>query len=353
MDKIVSRNPHPMHWIRSGALVLAASAILVSAAAQSKVLEKSAEPAPHASAGAAVVLIQGVEGTSEYGQEFGVWIERLKRAATDGGTALHRIGHGAQPMQGATTDRERLKSLLAELSVQTQTPLWIIYCGHGSYDGQDARWNLRGPDVGALELQAMLQEIQRPIALVVCAAASGPFVNAISAPNRVVISATKSGLEYSYARFGDAFSSAFEDLAADLDKDQQVSLLEAYLYASSRVAQFYQAAGRLATEHALLDDNADGRGTPASWFRGTRVIRVAKDGSRADGALAHQWHLHPSERERALPAVSRAERDALELKLEALRAGKEQLGTRDYDAQLETILVSLARIYARQIPGND
>ena len=46
---------------------------------------------------------------------------------------------------------------------------------------------------------------------------------------------------------------------ADLDKDDQVSLLEAFLTASVRTAEFYEETSRLATEHALIDDNGDRR----------------------------------------------------------------------------------------------
>jgi hypothetical protein len=38
------------------------------------------------------------------------------------------------------------------------------------------------------------------------------------------------------------------------------------------VAEFYEADGRLATEHALLDDNGDSLGTPADFFRGDGVF---------------------------------------------------------------------------------
>ena len=47
----------------------------------------------------------------------------------------------------------------------------------------------------------------------------------------------------------------------------------------SAMAEFYEQDGRLATETALIDDNGDGQGTPAGWFRGVWTKRRARDGA--------------------------------------------------------------------------
>jgi len=57
------------------------------------------------------------------------------------------------------------------------------------------------------------------------------------------------------------FADAINNPEADLDKDGQVSLLEAFLTASRQASEFYKINGRLVTEHALLDDNGDSFGT--------------------------------------------------------------------------------------------
>src|ERR1019366_7106008 len=128
------------------------------------------------------------------------------------------------------------------------------------YDGHSTKFNLRGPDISATDLAAALKPCLRPLAVIDCASASGPFINALSGPNRVIITATRSGSEVNATRFGGYLAKAIADPAADLDKDGQTSLLEAFLLASRETQQFYREAGRLATEHALLDDNGDGLG---------------------------------------------------------------------------------------------
>jgi hypothetical protein len=164
------------------------------------------------------------------------------------------------------------------------------------------------------------------------------------------VTATRSGSEQSYAYFGDHFSRAVGDATADLDKDDQVSLLEAYLAASKQVEEFYKQEGRLATEHALLDDTADGLGTPAAWFRGVRATKAAKDGAEIDGLRASQIHLVSSASESSLTPEQRARRDELEAAVEDLRHKKRGIDEAAYFAEMEKLLVELARIYAEEEP---
>jgi hypothetical protein len=217
--------------------------------------------------------------------------------------------------------------------------------GHGTYDGKEAKFNLRGPDVSSSDLADWLKPFRRSIAVIDAASASAPFINKLSGTNRVILSATRSGAEINYARFGKFLSEAIADLTADLDKDGQTSLLEAFLTASRRVAEYYSTEGRMVTEHALLDDNGDGLGTSADWFRGIRAVKSAKDGAPLDGFRAHQFHLVQSEAERKLPPGARARRDELELSIAKLRRSKAQLAEDDYYQQLESLLLEMARLH--------
>ena len=138
---------------------------------------------------------------------------------------------------------------------------------------------------------------------------------------------------------------AISDSHADLDKDGQVSLLEAFLVASRKVAEFYKNENRLATEHALLDDNGDGLGTQADWFRGLRAVKQAKENAAMDGLLSRQFQLIPSEAEKSLTPEQRARRDALERAVLLLRERKNQLPEEQYYGELEKLLLELARFY--------
>lgn len=302
-----------------------------------------AEPAEQPVERATVLVVVGAPGAPEYEQPFAQSAERWKSAAEKADAKYLRVG---DPASEETTDRKQFEALLAAEPTESTGALWLVLIGHGTFDGETAKFNLRGSDVSARELGQWLASLKRPVAVINGASASAPFVNRLSAPGRVVITATKSGYEHNYARFGEYISRAIADPAADLDKDEQTSLLEAFLSASGRVAEFYEQEGRLATETALLDDNGDGLGTPAEWFRGTRAVRRAKDGASLDGVWAGQFHLIRSREEQDLPAELRARRDELERAVAALRDGKGAATDEDaYYVKLERLLVELARLY--------
>ncbi|HEV7223310.1 MAG TPA: hypothetical protein VGN42_11460, partial [Pirellulales bacterium] len=210
----------------------------------------------------AVLVVVGAPGTDDYAKQFRQWAARWRQAADRGGAEFVAIGLEGE---GETGDRELLRQCLAERAQSSTAALWLVLIGHGTFDGKTAKFNVRGPDFSADELAEWLKPAERPLAIVNCASASGPFLNALSGPNRVVIAATKSGHEHNFARFGDYLSAAIADPKADLDKDDQTSLLEAFLLAAARVEEFYKEESRLATEHALIDDNGDRLGTPADW----------------------------------------------------------------------------------------
>ena len=135
-----------------------------------------------------------------------------------------------------------------------------------------------------------------------------------------------------------------------------MSLLEAFLVASRRTAAFYEEELRLASEHALLDDDGNGRGTPAGWYRGLELVERPADEGAADGLLAHRFVLVPSAEELAIPDAMRARRDALERELAGLRQRKGTLAPEAYESELERVLLALARLYrdlegTREDPG--
>jgi hypothetical protein len=289
-----------------------------------------------------VLIVIGAPGAAEYSGQFERWAGSWKTAAVKASAESILIG---ATEQAGVADHDRLHSVLVEKSKASRQPLWIILIGHGTYDGREAKFNLQGPDVTDVELADWLTSVKRPVAVINCASASGPFINRLSAPNRVVVTATKSGFEMNFSRFGQYFAETITDPQADLDKDGQVSLLEAYLTASSRVEEYYRAHSQLASEHALLDDNGDRLGTPASWFTGVHATRRAKDGAALDGIRAHQLHLIPSDREREMPVEIRQRRDELESSIAALRDQKEKLKDDEYYARLEKLMIELARLY--------
>jgi hypothetical protein len=291
-----------------------------------------------------VIVVVGAAGTPEYATQFAAWAKLWEQACNKSNATFTLVGLD-EP--GISSDLTRIQQILADQSGETAAALWLVLIGHGTFDGRTAKFNLRGPDLSAKDLAEWLKPLHRPIAVIDTTSSSAPFLKELSSPGRIIITATKSGFEQNYARFGQYLAEAIIDPKADLDKDGQTSLLEAFLSASHAVGQFYAAAGRLATEHALLDDNGDGLGTPAEWFRGIRPVQRARDGAALDGYRAHQLHLLASPSEAALPPELRTKRDQLELQVMDLRDTRTKFSDDDYFSKLEPLLREIAQIYAQ------
>ena len=289
-----------------------------------------------------VVVVVGADGAVQFEKPFHEWADRWLAAANEAGHEVIEIGRDAGDSKA--DDRTRLQSVLQAAANEKNAELWIVLIGHGTFDRREAKFNLRGPDVSAKELAEWLKPVARPTAVINCAAASAPFLAALAGPNRVVIAATKSGAEQNFARFGEFLSLAIADPKADLDKDDQTSLWEAYLAAARRTAEFYSTDGRLLTEHALLDDSGDGLGVRADQFRGLMPIEESADGKPLDGQHAHQWHLVRNSTDSALPPDVLKKRNELERAILALRDRKSKLPGDEYLLELERLLIELAEL---------
>lgn len=331
--------------IRLGSVVLT----VVHVATMSTLLI-AAETAPAKNSdgnGTTLVVVVGAEGEEAYGKIFAEELEAWKKLATDARVRLQVVGRD----EAATpTDRDRLQQIVAAecAAGETAGPLWLVFLGHGTFDGRRAAFNLRGPDVDEAMLTEWLKDCRRPTVVVDTTSASAPFLTSLSAPGRVVVTATKSGQQRNYARFGRYFVKRVVDPAADLDKDEQTSLFEAWLAAARDTADFYKSDGRVATEHPLLDDDGDRRGVRIEFFAGDRAVRAPTDGSKLDGETARRIHLKQNDAEIRLTPEQRTRRDALETELAALRRRKAELAEADYFRELERLLVELARVYEPQ-----
>ena len=286
----------------------------------------------------------GAQGEQGFEKGFAAAVAAWTAACAQAGVTCAVVG--LKPVAAEQPgDRDRVRAWLEKLELVSSVPAWVVYIGHGTYDGRQARLNLRGPDITAEELSEWLAPLKRPVVVIHGGSASAPFLAALSAPNRVVITATASGDEVNYARFGERFAENIGNRAADIDQDGQTSLLEAFLSAAQQVRTFYTEAGRMASEHPLLDDNGDKLGVSPDWFRGTRVVKRPENSQPVDGFRARQIVLMDTAAEKALTPGQRLLRDQYEQEMEHLRAKKAALAEDEYYRQLEVILRQLAAIY--------
>ena len=289
-----------------------------------------------------VVIVIGAGGTTEYGELFLDWASKWESAADAGGNADSTVIGQDENSDDRSLLEETIAGAAKEESLE---PLWLVLIGHGTFDGRTARFNLRGRDVSAEELSDWLNEAKRPVNVINSASCSAPFINALSGNGRVIVSATKDASQIQFTRFGGYLAEGIGTLDADVDRDGQTSLLEAWLFAARRTQEFYDSDNRLATEHSLLDDSGDGKGTRSEVFEGVRIRDDVQNREELDGRLAHRQHLIRSESERALTPEQRTARDELERQLENLRQQRSDFAETDYLNELERILIPLAKIY--------
>ena len=213
--------------------------------------------------------------------------------------------------------------------------VFIVLIGEGTDDNRVAKFNLPGPDISAPEIDTLLKKLPtKQIVVVNTASSSGPFVDVLSAPGRTIITATRSGAEHFTTLFGGYFVEALTSPAADADKNQRVSVLEAFQYAKTEVTRAYEREGLLATEHALLDDNGDKEGStdPSATGKDGRVAAVLSLGTTAAEDLPADPKL------RALTL----ERRDLERRVEALRLLKDSMDPAKYSSELEKLVTAIA-----------
>lgn len=288
-----------------------------------------------------LLVIVGAPGNEDYERKFAGMVDEWRQAAAKAVVRFDVIGTGKSQTDDARLIEQRLKSEQGK----TTGALWLVLIGHGTFDGREARFNLRGPDVSVNQLGEWLKPVTREVVLIDTSSASAPILKAASLPGRVVVSATKSADEVFYARFGEYFAKAIGGLAeADVDQDRQVSVLEAFLHSARQVAEFYETDGRLATEHPLIDDNGDGTGTRSEVFQGVVAARM-NSGTSPDGDRSRQVCLVLSAEEARLPEAVRQRRDDLERRVRELDARKQGMEEDEYYRVMEKLLLELARIY--------
>jgi hypothetical protein len=290
-----------------------------------------------------LLVVVGLAGDPEHGKTFQKWGATLAGAAGRLGVPPERLvyladqpGEGPARATGRATRDEVVKALEAfAKAAGPEDVVFVMLIGHGTFDGRSARFNLQGPDMTPADFEGLLTKLPtRQVVFVNTASASGPFVEALSAPGRTIVTATRSGAEHYATLFGGYFVDALTSDAADADKNKRVSVLEAFRFARAEVARAYEREGLLATEHALLDDDGDRQGSadPAPVAKDGKVAAVVSLGIAGDQDLPADPRL------RAL----HLERRELERRVESLRLLKDSMPPARYQDELEKLATAIA-----------
>ena len=279
------------------------------------------------------VVVAGLGGEPDYEQRFTAAakeLDRIFRTADPQAHVYTLAGPGATAAQFAET-----LGMVAR-DAQADDDFTLILIGHGSFDGVEYKFNLVGPDLTAAQIARMCDRVAARKQLVVdTTSASGGALPFLLRPGRAVVAATKSGTEKNATVIARYWVEALEDPAADTDKSDSVSAMEAFTYASKKTAAFYDSEKRLATEHAVFNDTGKGE-----------AVRQAGNGQGTLLASFTLLRLGTSQQARSDPRKRALldEKDQLEQKIDTLKYRKAAMDPEDYKKQLTEALVELAKV---------
>jgi hypothetical protein len=282
-----------------------------------------------ASAELYVTIIQGLDGTPHYNQQFSDQTETLK-SVTESIADNNRI----QLFFGEDATRDNILSHFQNLknTITAQDRVSVFMVGHGSFDGYEYKFNIPGPDLTDADIAGFMDALPAEIQLLVnTSSASGVLNNSLKNDSRVLITATRNGNERLATRFGEYFFNAFDNLSADINKNNAITAQEAFDYAVREVTDYFESQGQLATEHAEIS------GTHASQF-----------------VLARIGLKEPSSDDPELTRLI-SERSEIDVKIEELQLNKSNLQAEEFLNQLQSLMIDLSIVQEKidEVTGGD
>jgi hypothetical protein len=283
------------------------------------------------------VTVAGLVGEPDYEQRFTAPAKDLDKVLKAAGPDVH-----VYTLIGGDATRARLTQILEQVAREAKPDddFVLTLIGHGSYDGVEYKFNLVGPDMSAADLAALCDRIAARRQLIVnTTSASGGSVPAFQRAGRAVIASTKSGTEKNATVFIRYWAEALQDPSADVDKNESVSALEAFQYADRKTAEFYTSQKRLATEHAVFEDTGKGDAVRAPLVESGEG-RLLASLTLVRFGDAQKAALDPAKRDLL------ARKEDLERQIDVLKYQKAAMAQTDYEQQLKTVLIELARVQA-------
>jgi hypothetical protein len=277
--------------------------------------------------------VAGLGGEPEYDARFSGWAKDLDKL-------LHEVEPHAKikTLYGPDATRANVEAYLKELAKEAKPDdsVIVMMIGHGSFDEFDYKFNLPGPDLSATELAGLLDKISARELVVNMTSASGGSITALEKPKRVVITATKAGTEKNATVFPRYWIEGLRDPAADSDKNEIVTALEAFRYAEEKTAKFYETQKRLSTEHPLIEDAGKGEGVKAPSAENGEGLTAGRFAVLHLGATAAQ------SRDPAKLALLK-QKEELEAQIDDLKYRKASMSVQEYRGQLQQLLLQLAQ----------
>src|SRR5512144_2296689 len=146
------------------------------------------------------IVIAGASGGEPYATKLRGWERSMVVVLRDGlkfnPAHIVVLGDPADHTADRAATRANVLSALESMKrLGPQDLLLVVLFGHGTVDDESAKFNLVGPDLDAGEWRGALSPIRARTTFINTAGASFPFLEALAAPRRVVITATETAAQ--------------------------------------------------------------------------------------------------------------------------------------------------------------
>ncbi len=261
------------------------------------------------------LVVTGLGGNEEYAEQFSEYgntvVEALRTISSE--------PENFELLEGDAVSRQSIMAAIERKGAKASDTFFLFLIGHGTVDSQSWRFNIPGRDITTGDIIEALNSVSASSQMVMLGtSASGAALDILSQPGRLVVTATKSGGELNVVRFPQFFAEAMASVAADTDRNEMLTLAEAWKYANDKTQAYYTDLKLLASEHArIAGDNPQ----QLSLAR-LGALRLAGDD----------------------PIVAKLleKRLLLENEFGSLRNKKASMDTLEYYEQLEPLLVKIA-----------
>jgi len=149
---------------------------------------------------------------------------------------------------------------------------------------------------------------------------SGALLEPLADESRILVTATRSGNEKNATLFGEIFVEALSSEDADLNKNNNISIEEAFGYAQRQVEEYFESQGQLATEHPEII------GDGAAQFTLARINPLVISAENPRIAELQEQNID------------------IDRQIESLQLRRSELSNQEYIQQLQALILQSARI---------
>lgn len=266
-----------------------------------------------------VTIVQGLGGEPAFEERFQEESDIIAEAS-----AAMTDADKITLFRGDEATRQNLlahfEAISAAMTDEDRAAIYLV--GHGSFDGEEYKFNIPGLDITTGDIQNIMGSFPgQNHFLLDTSSTSGALLEVLEDDaDRIVVTATRSGNEKNATYFGQYFVEALSSEDADLNKNNRISIQEAFDYAQRQVADYFESQGQLATEHSEI------RGEGAAQFNIARINPVVIENDN--------------------PRLAELQEQSLEIdrQIEDLQLRRDELSNVEYIQQLQELIIQSATI---------